>query len=89
MRMIFIAKDGFAARSDLNGDMEEAELALYPLVGVILADILLRIAVITTCNTSRVQRNLLRGFHKNLNNPAIIKVLLSLSLCLCFPLSAA
>ena len=74
--------------SDLNGDMEEAELVLYPLVGVILADILLRIALIATCKTSRVQRNLLRGSHKNLNNPAIIIVLLFLSLCLCFLLSS-
>ena len=56
--------------------MGEAGLVLYPLVGVILADILLRISVIEyqyTCNPRRVQRNLLRGFLKNVNNPAIIK----------------
>ena len=45
---------------------------------------------ISTCNPTRVQRNLLRGFLKNANNPAIIVLLslsLSLSLSLCFPLT--
>ena len=64
--------------------MGEAGLVLYPLVGVIRADILQRmntVKYISTCNPTPVQRNLLWWFLKNVKNPAIT-VLLSLSLSL-------